>query len=207
MHLNVQAQNYQIALVKYNGGGDWYANYETSLPNLIAFCNQEFAMNIDEEQATVELAGNELYNYPFLHMTGHGNVVFSESEATNLRNYLENGGFLHIDDNYGMDQFVRTEMRKVFPELNWQEIPIQHPLFTTPFSFPEGTPKIHQHDDKRPQTLGLFYKNRLVCLYTYEADLGDGWENPEVHNDSKEKHLEALKFGANMLYFVFMQRN
>ena len=200
-------QDYQLGLVKYKGGGDWYANLETSLPNLIAFCNTELDMNIKPEQAVVELTSDRLFGYPWLHMTGHGNVVFSDQEVNNLRTYLSNGGFLHIDDNYGMDPFVRTEMKKVFPELEWQEIPISHPLFNEPYKFPKGVPKIHEHDDKRPQVLGLIHEGKIICLYTYEADLGDGWEDPQVHNDPQSKHTEALQFGANILYFVFMKRS
>ena len=201
------SQDYQLALLKYKGGGDWYANFETSIPNLIEFCNAELEMNISPDQAVVELSGNDIFGYPFIHMTGHGNVVFSNQEAQNLRNYLLNGGFLHIDDNYGMDPFVRSEMNKVFPELDWQEIPVNHPLFLEPYSFPNGLPKIHEHDDQRPQALALFHQGRMICLYTYEADLGDGWEDPQVHNDPESKHLEALRFGANILYFVFMKRS
>lgn len=204
MALTTKAQDYQIALLKYNGGGDWYANLETSLPNLIAFCNEELKMNISTEQAIVEVGSQELYSYPFVHMTGHGNVVFSEAEIENLRAYLINGGFLHIDDNYGMNQFIQIEMKKVFPELEWIELPVSHPIFHQKFNFEFGLPKIHEHDNKRPQAFGLVYEGRLVCFYTYECDLGDGWEDTDVHHDVPKKHLEALRMGANIIQYVFL---
>ncbi|MEX2597367.1 MAG: DUF4159 domain-containing protein [Salibacteraceae bacterium] len=202
----VSAQNgsYQIALLKYNGGGDWYANLETSLPNLIAFANKELGTDISEEQAIVEVGDKALFNYPFVHMTGHGNVIFSDQEAQNLRKYMISGGFLHIDDNYGLDQFIRTEMKKVFPELVFTELPPSHPIFHQKFKFTQGLPKIHEHDNQRPQAFGLFYEGRMVCIYTFESDLGDGWEDPRIHNDTRENHIKALKMGANILQFVFM---
>jgi hypothetical protein len=201
--LNAQS-SFQIALLKYNGGGDWYANLETSLPNLIAFCNKNLNTNIDKEQAIVEVSSNEIFNYPFVHLTGHGNIIFSNEEAENLRNYLIAGGFLHISDNYGLDQFIRREMKKVFPELEFVELPFSHPIFHQKYDF-NGLPKIHEHDNKRPQGFGLIYEGRLVCFYDYECDLGDGWEDPDVHNDSEETRTKALQMGANIIQFVFMQ--
>ena len=201
------AQSYQIAVLKYNGGGDWYANLQTSLPNLINYANEQLSFSINKEQATVEVGSEELMNYPFVHMTGHGNVVFSASERDNLRMYLLGGGFLHIDDNYGMDAFVRIEMKKVLPELDWVELPISHPIFHQSFDFPQGLPKIHEHDNKSPQALGLIFEGRLICLYTYEADLGDGWESTSVHGDSEANHIEALKMGCNILEYVFLGDN
>ncbi len=192
----------RIALLKYKGGGDWYAN-PTSLPNLIKFCNKELKTNIRFPDITVEPGSKEIYNYPFVHMTGHGNVIFSEQEAENLRNYLIAGGFLHIDDNYGLDKYARREMKKVFPELEFIELPFSHPIYHQKFNFPGGLPKIHEHDGKPPQGFGLIYKGRLVCFYTYECDLGDGWEDTEVHHDSEEKHLQALKMGANIISYCF----
>ena len=192
----------RIALLKYKGGGDWYAN-PTSLPNLIKFCNKELKTNIRFPDITVEPGSKEIYNYPFIHMTGHGNVIFSEQEAENLRNYLIAGGFLHIDDNYGLDKYARREMKKVFPELEFIELPFSHPIYHQKFNFPGGLPKIHEHDGKPPQGFGLIYKGRLVCFYTYECDLGDGWEDTEVHHDSEEKHLQALKMGANIISYCF----
>ena len=193
---------YQIAILKYNGGGDWYAN-PTALPNLIAFSNENIGTNIKKEPATVEVGNNDIFNYPFLHMTGHGNVVFSSTEAENLRNYLLGGGFLHIDDNYGMDPFVRTEIKKVFPEKDLVELPINHPIFHGKYKFKNGLPKIHEHDAKPSEAFGIISNGRLVCLYTHESDLGDGWEDAEVHNDSEKIRLKALQMGCNILEYVF----
>lgn len=199
---NADAQSFRIALLKYNGGGDWYAN-PTSLPNLIAFCNKNLGTDIDPEPATVEVGSAEIFNYPFIHMTGHGNVVFSEHDAQNLREYLIAGGFLHIDDNYGMDKFIRPELKKIFPELDLIELPFDHPIYHQYYDFPNGLPKIHEHDGKAPQGFGLIYKGRLVVFYTYECDLGDGWEDAEVHNDPEEVRLKALQMGANIISWVF----
>ncbi len=194
--------SYKLALMKYNGGGDWYAN-PTALPNLAAFCNLQINTNFDINYATVEVGSPELFNHPFIHMTGHGNVVFSDQEAENLRMYLIAGGFLHIDDNYGMDPFVRPAMKKVFPELEFVELPFDHPIYNMTFSFNNGLPKIHEHDGQAPKGFGLIYEGRLVCFYSYESDLGDGWEDPEVHNDAQSVRLEALKMGANIIQFAF----
>jgi len=195
---------YQIALLKYNGGGDWYAN-PTSLTNLIQFANQNIGTNLNADYATVDVGSSELFNYPFIHMTGHGNVVFSDRDVENLRNYLKGGGFLHIDDNYGLDKFIRPQMKKVFPEMEFVELPFSHPIYHQKFDFPNGLPKIHEHDGKRPQGFGLFYNGRLVCFYTYECDLGDGWEDQDVHKDSEALRTKALRMGANILQFVFNQ--
>ena len=199
-----QNTSVKIALLKYGGGGDWYSD-PSALTNLIAFCNREMATAIYPEYATVEVGSAEILNYPFVHLTGHGNVVFSESDARNLRLYLEAGGFLHIDDNYGIDLFIRREMKKVFPERDFVELPPTHPLFSRKFPFPEGLPKIHEHDNKPPQAFGIFIESRMVCLYTYESDLGDGWEDHDVHNDPEELRLKALKMGANIIDYVFGQ--
>lgn len=192
----------EIALLKYNGGGDWYAN-PTSLPNLIKYANQNINTKIKAKPGTVEPSSPDLFSYPFVHMTGHGNVVFSDAEITNLRNYLLSGGFLHADDNYGMDQYIRREIKRIFPNKDLVEIPANHPIFQKPNIFSNGLPKIHEHDGKRPQAFGIFENNRLVLLYTYECDLGDGWEDPEVHNDPKEVREKALKMGANILNYIF----
>tara|TARA_B100001250_G_scaffold65182_1_gene51665 strand:- start:942 stop:1592 length:651 start_codon:yes stop_codon:yes gene_type:complete len=201
--LSTFAQNtYQIAILKYNGGGDWYAN-PTALPNLIAFSNENIGTNIQTESATVEVGSENIFNYPFLHMTGHGNVIFSESEVKNLRKYLLGGGFLHIDDNYGMDPFVRKEIKKVFPENELEKLPNNHPIFHGKFDFPNGLPKIHEHDANPPIAFGIIIDGRLVCLYTFESDIGDGWEDPEVHNNSEKTRMEALKMGANILEYIF----
>lgn len=196
------AQSYQIALLKYQGGGDWYSN-PTSLPNLVSFCNKNLGTTINPEVATVEVGSSELFDYPFVHMTGHGNVVFNQSDAENLRNYLISGGFLHIDDNYGMDPFIRSELKKVFPELDLVELPFTHPIYNQNYPFPQGLPKIHEHDKQAPQGFGLIYKGRLLVFYTYECDLGDGWEDQEVHKDSDETRQKALQMGANMISYVF----
>jgi len=202
---SLQAQeSYKIALLKYSGGGDWYANLETSLPNLIEFCNQNLGTSISKEQAIVEVGDRSIFNYPFVHLTGHGNISFTDQEAQNLRKYLSSGGFLHIDDNYGIDPFIRAEMQKVFPELEFIELPPSHPLFHQKYEFKDGLPKIHEHDNNRPQAFGLYFEGRLVCLYTYESDLGDGWEDPRIHNDTQTNHEKALKMGANIIQFVFL---
>jgi len=195
--------SYKIGLLKYNGGGDWYANLETSLKNLIQFCNQNLNTNINPDQGIVEVGSPELFNYPFIHMTGHGNVVFSVQEAQNLRNYLTGGGFLHISDNYGIDKFMRPQMKKVFPELDFVELPFNHPIYHQKYDFTNGPPKVHEHEGKPAQGFGLIWQGRLVCFYDYECDLGDGWEDYEVHKDSPEVHQKALRMGANMIQYVF----
>jgi hypothetical protein len=202
MLLSKQVEGQEVGLLKYSGGGDWYSN-PTALPNLIRFSNAEINTRIAPQPVTVSVGGTEIFNYPYLHMTGHGNVVFSEEEAANLRTYLLAGGFLHIDDNYGMAPYLEKELPKIFPDKQLEELGSDHPLFEAPFPFPDGLPKIHEHDGKRPQALGYFHQGRLVLLFTYEADLGDGWEDPEVHNDPEEIRLKALQMGANILYYAF----
>ncbi|MDL2314886.1 DUF4159 domain-containing protein [Bacteroidales bacterium OttesenSCG-928-C19] len=202
--LSFSQDKIQLALLKYNGGGDWYAN-PTALKNLATFCNQNIKTNLSTDHATVDVGSAELFNHPFVHMTGHGNVVFSDQEAENLRTYLISGGFLHIDDNYGLSNFIRPQMKKVFPELDFVELPFNHPVYNQTYKFPNGLPKIHEHDNLPPQGFGLVYEGRLVCFYSYESDLGDGWEDPEVHNDSEETRQKALRMGANIIQFVFMQ--
>lgn len=199
-----QSQNttVRIGLLKYNGGGDWYAN-PGSLPNLIQFCNKNQIANIQAEPITVEVGSPEIFSLPFIHLTGHGNIVLSNQEVINLRKYLMAGGFLHVDDNYGLNAYFRREIKKVFPNENLVELPFSHPIYHQIYKFPTGLPKIHEHDGKSPQGFGLFYKGRLVCFYTYETDLGDGWEDTSVHNDTEEKHLQALKMGANIISFAF----
>lgn len=196
-----QAQT-QIALVKYNGGGDWYAN-PTSLTNLIAFCNSQLNMNLNPQYATVDIGSSDLLNYPYVHITGHGNITLSNQEADNLRTYLLSGGFLHIDDNYGLKEFAMKQLEKVFPELKWVELPYSHPVFHQKYDFPHGLPKIHEHDNQPPKAYALFHEGRMLCLFTWECDLGDGWEDIDVHNDTPENHLKALQMGANILQFVF----
>jgi len=202
--LNADKPTLQLALLKYSGGGDWYSN-PTALPNLADFCNKNLGTNFDEEYATVEVGSAELFNYPWYHMTGHGNVVFSDTEAENLRNYLLAGGFLHIDDNFGMDKFVRPAMKKVFPELDFIELPFTHEIYNQRFSFNNGLPKIHEHEGKAAQGFGLIWEGRLLCYYSFESDLGDGWEDAAVHKDPEEIRQMALKMGANIIQFAFEQ--
>jgi hypothetical protein len=192
----------KIAKLKYNGGGDWYAN-KTALPNLIKFCNQELGTNIVADEDVVEVGSRDLFSYPYVYMTGHGNVVFSNDEAANLRNYLAGGGFLHIDDNYGLDKFIRIELKKVFPDLELTEIPFDHPIYHQKFNFSKGLPKIHEHDGKPAQGFGLFYEGRLVVFYSYECDLGNGWEDQRIHNDPEEKRQQALRMGSNLITYSF----
>ncbi len=196
--------NIQIALLKYNGGGDWYAN-PTSLPNLVKFCNKNIKTNLSTDIATVEVGSKQLMNYPFVHITGHGNIIFTAQEADNLRNYLISGGFLHISDNYGLDQFIRPQMKKVFPNLEFIELPFSHKIYHQKYNFNNGLPKIHQHDDTPAQGYGIIYEGRLVCFYDYECDLGDGWEDADVHNDSNIKRQKALQMGANIISYVFLE--
>ncbi len=201
---NVKSQEstVKIGLIKYAGGGDWYAN-PTALPNLITFCNENLNTSINVEPSTVEVGSEDIFNLPFVHLTGHGNVIFSKAEADNLRKYLMAGGFLHIDDNYGLDKYIRREMKKVFPELEFVELQFSHKIYNQKYKFPKGLPKIHKHDSKPPQGFGLICNNRLVCFYSFESDLGDGWEDTDVHNDSEHTHNQALKMGANLISFVF----
>lgn len=192
----------QVAILKYNGGGDWYSN-PTAIPNLIEFCNNTIQTNIKEVPETVEVGSIDIFNYPLVFITGHGNVLFSDDDAENLRNYLISGGFLHISDNYGLDKFIRREFKKVFPEEEFQEIPYNHPIYHQSFDFEKGVPKIHEHDNKAPQGFGVFHKGRLVCFYDYESDLGDGWEDEEVHNNDYETREKALKMGCNIVEYAF----
>lgn len=197
-------QKIKLAKLKYGGGGDWYAN-KTSLPNLIQFCNQHLGMQLAEEEEIIEPGSAEIFSYPFIHMTGHGNVVFTAAEAKNLRQYLVSGGFLHIDDNYGLDKFIRPEMKKVFPELSFVELPFDHPIYHQKYNFNKGLPKVHEHDNKPPQGYGLFWEGKMVCFYSYECDLGNGWEDQSVYNDPEEIRQKALQMGANIVSFAFTQ--
>ena len=193
------AQNsYQLAVLKYQGGGDWYAN-PSSLKNLAIFCNENLNMNIDPNYDVVEASSENIFDYPFIYMTGHGNVFFSKKDVENLKKYLTGGGFLHIDDNYGMDKYIRVEMKKIFPNIEFKEISNSHSLYHNIYKFPNGLPKIHEHDKKRPQGLALIYQNNIVCFYSFESDLGDGWEDYSVHKNPQYIREEALKMGANIL--------
>lgn len=200
--INTFAQKTQVAVLKYKGGGDWYSN-PTSLPNLVKYCNQNLNTDIDANVAVVDAGSLDIFNYPFVHMTGHGNVFFDDSDVKNLRSYLLAGGFLHIDDNYGMKDYVMSQIQKAFPELQWVELPYSHEIFNKPYHFPEGLPKIHEHDNKPPQAFAMIYEGRMICLLTYECDLGDGWEDQRVHYDSDEARLKALKMGANIIRYAF----
>ena len=201
-----QDYSFKIGVLKYNGGGDWYAN-PTALPNLIQFCNKNLKTNINPSYDEIEIGNSELFNYPWVHLTGHGNVVFDSREVANLRAYLIAGGFLHISDNYGLDPFIRKEMKKVFPEADFIELPLNHEIYQTPYLFKNGLPKIHEHDNNTPLGFGLFYEGKLICFYDYECDLGDGWEDEEVHNDSEEIRTKALKMGANIVSYALMGTN
>ena len=191
-----------LAILKYKGGGDWYGN-PTALPNLIKFCNDNINTKINPKPQTVEVGSSDIFQFPLLHMTGHGNVFFSETDAENLSNYLISGGFLHIDDNYGMEPYITKELKKVFPDKDLVELPKSHVIFNMVYKFPKGLPKIHEHDGKRPQAFGLFHENRLILLFTYESDLGDGWEDAEVHYDPADVRVKALKMGANIVKYAF----
>ena len=192
----------KIAKLKYDGGGDWYGN-RTALPNLAKFCNENLKTSINPQDEVVEAASAEIFNYPYVYMTGHGNVLFNAKDAANMRKYLLAGGFLHIDDNYGLDKYIRPEMKKIFPELDFVELPFNHPIYNQRYNFPKGLPKIHEHDGKPAQGFGLIYKGRLVCLYDYECDLGNGWEDVGIYDDSQEKRTQALQMGANILQYCF----
>jgi Domain of unknown function (DUF4159) len=198
------ASKLRVGLFKYNGGGDWYAN-PTSLPNLAKFCNQNLGTNLEVSNDPVEVGSSDIFNYAILHMTGHGNVQFSDQEAENLRLYLLSGGFLHIDDNFGMDQFVRPALKKVFPETELVELPFNHPIYHQKYQFPSGLPKVHEHEGKPPRGYGLMYQGRMMVFYSAECDLGDGWEDQSVHKDSEESRQKALQMGANIVRFVFQQ--
>lgn len=190
----------QLALLKYKGGGDWY-NDVHSLRNLAQFCNQNIGTNFSLDYATVEPGDPTIFNYPFIYMTGHGNFILTDDEAKNLRNYLIGGGFLIINDDYGIDPYVRPTMKKAFPELDFVEVPFTHPIYHQKYDFTNGPPKIHEHDGKPAQGFGLFYEGRLVCYYDYECDLGDGWD--DVHNDPDDIRQKALQMGANLISYVF----
>ncbi len=202
INLLLSGQNYQIATLKYGGGGDWYSN-PTALPNLVDFSNEKIGTNISRDIATVEAGSKSIFNYPYIYMTGHGNVHFTANDARNLRKYMKGGGFLHVDDNYGLDKYFRREIKKVFPDHELVELPYSHPVYHQKFSFPEGLPKIHEHDGKPPQGFGIIYEGRLVLFYSYESDLGNGWEDQEVHGNPEEIRLKALQMGANLLQYVF----
>ena len=195
-----ESQN--LAVLKYDGGGDWYSN-PTALKNLIQFCNSNIQTTMDAKPHTVEVGSVAIFEYPFIHMTGHGNVAFTNADSKNLRAYLLSGGFLHIDDNYGMDQYVRGEISKLFPNQELKELAADHPIFSTAFTFEKGLPKIHEHDNARAQGFVIEKQGRIVLLYTFESDLGDGWEDQQMHNDPEQVRLKALRMGANIIKYAF----
>ena len=192
----------EVAVLKYNGGGDWYAN-PTAIPNLIEFSNKNIKTKISKSPTTVSVGSSDLFNFPIVFMTGHGNVFFTNQEAKNLRQYLISGGFLHISDNYGLDKYIRAQLKKVFPKIELKEIPFSHAIFNQTFTFNKGLPKIHEHNKKVPQGFGLFFKGRLVCFYDYESDLSDGWEDSTVHNNPMETRIKALQMGSNIIEYAF----
>ena len=200
--LSIYISAQEVAILKYDGGGDWYAN-PTAIPNLIAFTNENCKTNISKNPQTVAVNSDDIYNFPILFMTGHGNVYFSDDDINNLRNYLTSGGFLHISDNYGLDKFIRRELTRLFPDKKLQEIPSDHPIFNQTFKFPNGIPKIHEHDKKPAQGFGIFIEGRLDIFYDYETDLSDGWEDEVIHNNPKEVREKALKMGANIIEYAF----
>ncbi|HTR81522.1 MAG TPA: DUF4159 domain-containing protein [Bacteroidota bacterium] len=195
---------FRIARLKYSGGGDWY-NGPTEEPNLLAFVKQHAGIDADPTYEFTEISDDKFFSYPFVFMTGHGNISFSDYEVNRLRTYLEHGGFLYADDDYGMDKSFRREMKKVFPEEELVELPFSYGLYHCFYDFPNGVPKTHEHNGKPPQGFGIFYKGRLVVYYTYESNPSDGWDDPDVHNDPEEKREEALRFGTNLLYWALTQ--
>lgn len=199
---DASAQKLKLGLLVYGGGGDWYAN-PTALKNLAQFANQQLGTRFELQEGQVDVGSRELFTYPIVFATGHGRIAFSDVEAKNLRTYLEGGGFLHVDDNYGMDKYLRPAMKKVFPEIDFVEIPFNHPIYHQRFDFPNGLPKIHEHDNKPAKGYGLIWKGRVVCFYSVETDLNDGWEDPEVHKDPEEKRLQALRMGSNLIEYAF----
>jgi hypothetical protein len=201
----LDAQKMKLGLLIYGGGGDWYSN-PTALKNLARFCNSNMGTQLESLEGQVEVGSRELFNYPILFATGHGRIMFNDGEAQNLRTYLQGGGFLHVDDNYGLDKYIRPAMKKVFPDLDFVELPFSHPIYHQKYDFANGLPKIHEHDSKAPKGFGLIYQGRVVCFYTVETDLNDGWEDPEVHKDPEEKRQQALRMGANIIQYAFMQK-
>ena len=202
--LPIFGQNFSIARIHYSGGGDWYSD-PSSLPNLLKFLGENTQISVDDEEVRLRPTDPEFYQYPYLYLTGHGNVRFSAVEVTRLREALLRGAFLLADDNYGMDASFREEIKRVFPNRDFIELPFDHPVFHIFYDFQNGLPKVHEHDGNPPQALGMFDDDRLMILYTFECDLGDGWEDPEVHNNSEEIRLKALQMGVNIIYYALIQ--
>ena len=194
-----------IARLQYDGGGDWYAN-PSSLPNLIEAIRERTTFRVEPAEARVTLTDDRLWDYPFIHVTGHGNISLTDMEIGRLREYLTRGGFLHVDDNYGLDSSFRREIQRAFPDRPLVDVPLTHPIYNIVYEFPEGLPKIHEHDGKAPRGMGIFMGDRLVLFYSYESDLGDGWEDPEVHKDPPELHEMALRMGVNLFAYAMTSR-
>ena len=201
---SIYGQTFQIARIQYSGGGDWYCD-PSSLPNLLSYLNNNTPISTYKEEAKIKLSDDNAQQYPYLYLTGHGNIKFSENEIIALRSMLLNGSFLHVDDNYGLDKSFRREIKKVFPKKNLVELPKDHEIFNSYFNFPDGLPKVHEHDNKPPQAFALFDKKRMILLYTFESDLGDGWEDPNVHQNPLMIRENALKMGVNIIYFALSQ--
>lgn len=194
-----------IARLQYDGGGDWYAN-PSSIPNLLEAIAERTTLSVERREARVTLLDDRLWDYPFLHVTGHGNIKLSDREGERLREYLTRGGFLHVSDNYGLDSSFRREIARVFPERPLVDVPLKHPIYNLVYEFPKGLPKIHEHDGKPPRGLGIFLGDRLAVFYDYESDLGDGWEDPDVHKDPPELHEAALRMGVNLFVYAITSR-
>jgi hypothetical protein len=194
-----------IARLQYDGGGDWYAN-PSSLPNLLAAIASRTTLQVERTEARVRLSDPQVWDFPYLYITGHGNIRFTEAEIARLREYLLRGGFLHVDDNYGLDESFRREIRRVFPDRALLDVPLSHPIYSILYQFPRGIPKIHEHDGKPPRGYGIFVGDRLAVYYSYESDLGDGWEDPDVHGDPPELHEQALRMGVNLFAYAVTSR-
>lgn len=200
----IAAQNepaFEIARLKYGGGGDWY-NDPSAEVNLLNFVNENTSIRVNSEYKFIDISNDDIFSYPFVFITGHGNIVLSRSEAENLRLYLEQGGFLYVDDDYGMDKAIRREMKKVFPDKEFVELPFNHGIYHSVYNFEYGPPKTHEHDDKTPQGFGIFTGKRLAVYYTYESNPSDGWADARSHNDTEQVRNESLKFGANIIVYA-----
>ena len=200
----VNAQSFSVARVHYGGGGDWYSD-PSSIPNLLTYLEKNTPVSTVDEDIHIKLTDKDIYQYPYLYLTGHGNIRLTENEVISLRSILMNNGFLHADDNYGLDASFRRELKRVFPNKELVPLPNDHPIFHNYFSFPNGLPKVHEHDGKPPQALALFEEDRMIVLYTYESDLGDGWEDASVHEDPWPIREAALKMGVNIIYYSLTQ--
>ena len=200
----ILGQEFSIARVNYGGGGDWYCD-PSSIPNLLNYLTKNTSIKVAHDEYRIKLTTKELRGHPYLYMTGHGNIRFTDEEIIQLREYLMGGGFLHTDDNYGLNTSFRREMKRVFPDRDFVELPHDHAVFHSYFDMPNGLPKIHEHDGKPPQLFALYNEDRIMVIYSYESDLGDGWEDEEVHNDPSELRVAALQMGVNIIYFALTQ--